>query len=340
MGLESSVDKVADLNDAWPLGTDPKSQGDDHIRFCKKAMLSGDFSGIDLLADNISDAGGNLRQAFSNPNLIINGDMSVWQRGTTFVPPTPTYTADRWHTVSATSTVNRQAWSGGNAVYCIDVLNTTAGGKICQPVELLAVANARPFVQGSTWTVSFEAASATTDTAGVFVDFTDNSAGDNSITIALANNLGTITSTPQVFSHTFTIGVDPIGTTATMRVFVGGETPNQSVYITNVKLERGSVATPFIPDDHATNLAKCQRYYQTHEVIWLSENTNQTGASRAAGFGRSVVMRITPTESGTGANCTPVFNGTKDAVLVASSSGITTPANGSAVSNYTADAEL
>lgn len=37
MGLESG-DKISDLNPLWPLGSDPKSQGDDHIRLIKKVM--------------------------------------------------------------------------------------------------------------------------------------------------------------------------------------------------------------------------------------------------------------------------------------------------------------
>ena len=34
MGLETG-DKISDLNPAWPLGSDPKSQGDDHLRLLK-----------------------------------------------------------------------------------------------------------------------------------------------------------------------------------------------------------------------------------------------------------------------------------------------------------------
>ena len=37
MGLETG-NEIADLNQNWPLGTDPKSQGDDHIRLVKKVI--------------------------------------------------------------------------------------------------------------------------------------------------------------------------------------------------------------------------------------------------------------------------------------------------------------
>lgn len=37
MGLESAT-TIAGLNENWPLGTDPKSQGDDHIRMIKRVL--------------------------------------------------------------------------------------------------------------------------------------------------------------------------------------------------------------------------------------------------------------------------------------------------------------
>lgn len=45
MALESSVTNIADLNKAWPLGSDPKSSMDDHLRNLKTAMLNG-FAGF------------------------------------------------------------------------------------------------------------------------------------------------------------------------------------------------------------------------------------------------------------------------------------------------------
>lgn len=39
MGLEA-VTKISDLNPLWPLGTDERSQGDDHLRAIKTALRS------------------------------------------------------------------------------------------------------------------------------------------------------------------------------------------------------------------------------------------------------------------------------------------------------------
>lgn len=41
MPLEPNVQKIADLNEAWPIGSaDPKSEGDDHLRNIKRAVRS------------------------------------------------------------------------------------------------------------------------------------------------------------------------------------------------------------------------------------------------------------------------------------------------------------
>lgn len=40
MGLESSPTYISDLNSAWPLGTDVKSAGDDHMRNIKSTLLA------------------------------------------------------------------------------------------------------------------------------------------------------------------------------------------------------------------------------------------------------------------------------------------------------------
>jgi len=40
VGLESSVTKIEDLNESWPLSTDERRQGDDHLRNIKAALKS------------------------------------------------------------------------------------------------------------------------------------------------------------------------------------------------------------------------------------------------------------------------------------------------------------
>jgi hypothetical protein len=40
MGLEASVTKISDLNQSWPLSTDKRKEGDDHLRYIKVAVRS------------------------------------------------------------------------------------------------------------------------------------------------------------------------------------------------------------------------------------------------------------------------------------------------------------
>lgn len=57
MGLET-VNKIADLNPLWPLGTDPKSQGDDHIRNIKKALQASDGGALTGIVVTVVTAAG------------------------------------------------------------------------------------------------------------------------------------------------------------------------------------------------------------------------------------------------------------------------------------------
>lgn len=62
MGIESG-NKLEDLNEAWPLGTDPKSEGDNHLRLIKAAVKN----------DAIPKAGGVLEY----PAQLMSGGADV-----------------------------------------------------------------------------------------------------------------------------------------------------------------------------------------------------------------------------------------------------------------------
>ncbi|USE39250.1 hypothetical protein [Endozoicomonas sp. SCSIO W0465] len=90
-------------------------------------------------------------------------------------------------------------------------------------------------------------------------------------------------------------------------------TDGNTILIRRPKLEFGSVVTPFIPDDPETNLAKCQRYFQTsyplgiapgtstspgNSAVGIAFNTSATGWFQNFIFGRTVfpvTMRTNPT---------------------------------------------
>lgn len=79
MPLESNVDGIEDLNPAWPTGTDPKSEGDDHIRNVKAAvqgswpdMLGGNDVGARVKALGF-DAAGETIQNVADPENGTDG---------------------------------------------------------------------------------------------------------------------------------------------------------------------------------------------------------------------------------------------------------------------------
>ena len=78
-------------------------------------------------------------------------------------------------------------------------------------------------------------------------------------------------------------------------------------YFTGVKLEVGSIATPFVPDDRQVSLAKCQRYYcktfpqgtapaqnTTIALGTLGDVSSVTGLSHWANWRYPTVMRAAP----------------------------------------------
>jgi hypothetical protein len=75
-------------------------------------------------------------------------------------------------------------------------------------------------------------------------------------------------------------------------------------YVTGVKLEVGTVATPFVPDDYAVSLQKCRRYY--YQVNGTSGASNRFGLGIvvATTIGQGIIisglgsMRTDPSISG------------------------------------------
>lgn len=83
MGLETGT-TIASLNASWPLGTDPKSQGDDHLRLIKEVMKSDCLSkaagGIVQGVLGVYNAGG-LTQLFVTADTGQNADLQFRNGG-------------------------------------------------------------------------------------------------------------------------------------------------------------------------------------------------------------------------------------------------------------------
>ena len=176
----------------------------------------------------------------SNPNLLINPDFRVNQRGQNEY--STGYTVDRWYistdkckaapetngirlTATATLTSNTHAFWQNNEF-------PLAPGKYTLSLNVLEVSGV--------WAARIRTVTA----AGDYVDsyYTPRlQAGINSVTVDLSDS---------EYISAVSIG------------FNKGTEAGNSLKLAWAKLEGGSLATPFVPPDYAAELAKCQRFYQ------------------------------------------------------------------------------
>jgi hypothetical protein len=213
--------------------------------------------------------------AAAGKNKIINGDFSIWQRGTsnTATSYSKTYIADRfYHWTSATSasyTVSRQAMTPGaigayEFPFFFRFNCTTAGSGGTFNDMWQGIENVQTLA-GKTVTFSFWAKADTnrTVTSQYFQVFGSGGSGDISATIASHS----LTTSWQRFTATFTypsISGKTIGTGSFAGI--GLQLPNNTlctVDTTGWQLEEGSTVTAFqtATGNPASELAACQRYY-------------------------------------------------------------------------------
>lgn len=206
-----------------------------------------------------------------NPNLLINGDFSVWQRGSSFTSlSSGSYSVDRWIAFHA-STVNIDKSSATTAGYIqtpvCRVSKQAGAAQLVQRIEVGQV-NAQ-LTKGGTYTLS-------TELRQVITGITGNVVQGFLMRYRMIN--GTVSDEVQVDFSDKTLAVSVLATkTATLTIPACSDTsqiadalelvlifesaPIVTVDFNWMKLELGSVATPFVADDPSANVAKCQRYY-------------------------------------------------------------------------------
>lgn len=183
----------------------------------------------------------------SNPNLLINSDFRVNQRGqTTYTGTTSgTYTADRW---------------------CL----YDDGGTFSTQTNTLTIANQYyVFVQsiedyasllGKTLTLSIKVSSISSpdDYRLYYRDTAQHDPVQASIT------------GPGIFTYTFT----PDTSATKLQVGIRNRTAGASISFEYIKLELGTTATTFSPRPYAEELVLCQRYYQKIKSNYGGTNLN------------------------------------------------------------------
>ena len=201
---------------------------------------------------------------YYSPNYIINGAFDIWQRGTSFTSGS-TFTADRW-SIGASGTVAQSTDVPGNTGITYSIKNTAAKTNwiFAHGIELLKTGDSSQFSGIHTFSFYGKFDSGASVTAYLY--YADASGGGNQANIGSMNAVGT----GAWERYSFQLDMSAVSANATnkcVRVAIynlSGVTFN-TVAITGVQLEKGSVATPFRRNANSIQgeLAACERYFQT-----------------------------------------------------------------------------
>ena len=274
-------------------------------------------------ARDLADLGSSAEQGtVTGDNLIINGDMTVAQRGTSFTAPSSSaYTLDRWrvlHSHDGAVDISQSTTAPADFKNSLKVDVTTADTSLSSgQYYILHHKMEGQFLSHLNYgssdakqvTISFWVRSSKTGTYHVELQTYDSEELARQYTIDaadtweyktltwIANTDHTIPEDNSTGLHVYwwlaagdTFDGSPMATTwanNTNRVdgqenFLASDT--NEFYLTGCKMEVGTTATPFQHESYAENLAKCHRYYFRQ---------SPTNASEFVAFGSGVMYNST-----------------------------------------------
>ena len=277
-------------------------------------MASGTFTGTVRVYGYSKSSIQSSQEIIQSPNYLLNGNFSVWQRGTSFVADG--YCADRWYfDETGTCTVDQEVTEVPLGFqYSLKAVATTVSDSadIYQCLESAVVIPLR----GKTVTFSFylkcgaDFITNTTNTSiiGAYYNTTTDAR------ISQTTTIGTLAITPSDYagwsraSYTFNVPTNALGLKVGFFPGLTNVSPYTSTYyITGAMLEVGSSATSFRTNTNTTPQAEadaCKAYYErfsavTAEQASLPADAHSTVTGRCVGT-YSVAKRVIPTITLTG----------------------------------------
>lgn len=194
-----------------------------------------------------------------NPNLLINGDFQVWQRGISFTGTgTAQYCADRWASFDITGKQGIHVEKSDEGLQFSNSIDPSHVMGISQTLE-------SDFVQKLAGeTVTFSArVKASQQIDNLYIRIKSSNSGVLSpagTPTDYEQKIVSVGTEFQTFSLTWNIPDDVKGLEFSIMVLELPDTET-TVTINWAKVEIGSVATEFSPRSYAEELAMCQRYY-------------------------------------------------------------------------------
>jgi len=259
-------------------------------------------------------------------NRIINGDFKIAQRGTSFTSGSnndDTYNLDRWYVLSdgndivdITQTTTVPTGAQNSIGLDVETINKKFG--IAQIIE---ASNCYDAIGGDV-TLSFQAKvssttkldnvkcaiiawSGTADTVTSDIISAWGVEGTNPTLIANAtyeNSPANLNLTTSFASYSVTANVDT-ASTKNLILFIWSDVTDTTLgdflHITNVQLEKGSVATSFDYRPYTTELQLCQRYYyqisaEGSSVVYMAQGQAESTTAAVGISFFPVSMRVAP----------------------------------------------
>ncbi len=199
-------------------------------------------------------------ESISNPNMLYNGDFSIWQRGESIIGNARNYGADRWALWTTGSPVFSKTDNGAH-------LLCTGNDNIIQALDgyqgkhfdaLTLSAKIKSNVYGCTFKI-------------FIADNERIMSGDSLIEYEFINE------TPDVY-HTISVTIKDVTIQNYLMArcyFIGSIYNDAEVEIEYIKLEEGEVATPHIRTNPLDELQRCKAFYETGEaVLYYSGSDN------------------------------------------------------------------
>jgi hypothetical protein len=245
-------------------------------------------------------------------NRIINGDIGIWQRGTSFTAATYSHSADRWAFGNFVNTTVSQSTSVPTGFkYSLKVQRPAAATSVIPLIAMQTIESVNCLdMAGQSVTLSFYAKAGANYSAassllgvqlktGTVADQGGSSYDTWTGAAQPLNTTVTLTTSFQLFTVTGTLASNVLEM-APVFFFtpVGTAGADDSFHITGVQLEVGSTATEFERRPIGTELALCQRYFYKHWPANSDHNEFGSRINTTAAFFQittPVYMRSTPT---------------------------------------------
>ena len=230
--------------------------------------------------------------------IIINGDMAIWQRGTSIT--SAGYTADRWEIAGSSMTASRSTDVPNDTFKYSYSFVGSSQAHVKQKIEAQNIYH----VKGQDITISFylkQTVGAGTDKVGVVL-YTPTAEDNYSGVTEIASQNITTTSSWARYVVTFTNIASSV-TNGLQPLLYFTSSDSQTMLFTGFQLEVGTFDTNSIPDfqfeDRATSLARCQRYcYQEDNSDTFHNQVNGFYSATTLFIGLlalPVALRSTPT---------------------------------------------